>query len=71
VACIILQKTSGKNEGHNTVIAVKNSYNLMGQFRRNTINILMSPTSLCKNSVEKIKRQAYACVHIASLKTFQ
>jgi hypothetical protein len=31
----------------------------------------MSPTSLYKNSLGKIKRQTYTCVHIASLKTFQ
>jgi hypothetical protein len=43
---------------------MKNSYNLLEKFRRNTISILMSPTSLYKNAFEKNQdTDIYFCTH--------
>jgi hypothetical protein len=68
---IILQKPSGKNEGFNFWYAVKNSYNLVGQIRRNTFSIYhVFHISFIKTLMGKIKRSTYSCVHIASLKAF-
>jgi hypothetical protein len=35
---------------------LKNSYNPLGKIRRNTLSILISPTSLCKKPLEKNKK---------------
>jgi hypothetical protein len=60
-----------KNEGYHSVILWKTPTTHWENFRRNALSILKSLMSLCKNHLEKMKRQSYTYVDIASLKTFQ
>jgi hypothetical protein len=64
-------KTLWKKWRYLVLYAVKNSYNPLGQFRRNTINtIYVFLISLIKTLMGKFKRYTSSCVHIISLKNF-